>query len=73
MKTLFACAVALALFCPFDVPPGDTGWVVFVSTARDEAAQRLQRDALLRTCVVALIHRLIRNRRFAHWRRGTGG
>ena len=41
-SSLSRLAVAYALYGPFQVPPGDIGWVSFVSVSRDEAAQRLR-------------------------------
>jgi len=41
-SSLCRLAVALALYGGHDVPPGDIGWVCFVSVSRDEASARLR-------------------------------
>ena len=59
-STLCRLVVTLALFGEHAIPPGDVGVTAFISTTRDEAAQRLRTiEAILKA--LRLVHRPIEN------------
>jgi hypothetical protein len=59
-SSLCRVVVTLALFGEHAIPPGDVGVTAFISTTRDEAAQRLRTiEAILK--VLSVAHRPIEN------------